>query len=98
LIVLAENKLLKFHDEHQIPFFEILGPGGPGVADRKRELGYLNGEFTPLSKPLKTKRLAEKARSKNARRSVLAWFESSPKPQNDVGLKHRVCCRKEGRR
>jgi hypothetical protein len=25
---------------------------------------YVNGEFTPLSKPLKTKQLAEKARSK----------------------------------
>ena len=25
---------------------------------------YLNGEFTPLSKPFKTKQLAEKARSK----------------------------------
>ena len=25
---------------------------------------YIDGEFTPLSKPLKTKQLAEKARSK----------------------------------
>ena len=29
---------------------------------------YVNGEFTPLSKPFKTKQLAEKARSKFAGR------------------------------
>jgi hypothetical protein len=29
---------------------------------------YVSGEFTPLSKPFKTKRLAEKARSKYAER------------------------------
>jgi hypothetical protein len=29
---------------------------------------YIDGEFTPLSKPLKTKQLAEKARSKYSER------------------------------
>ncbi len=39
LIFLAENELLKFHSEHQIPFFEILRRESHGVADRMRELG-----------------------------------------------------------
>ena len=39
LIFLAENKLLKFHSEGAIPFFEIVGREVPGNADRIRELG-----------------------------------------------------------
>lgn len=38
LVFLAENELLKFHPEDQIPYFEILRSGGPGGADRMREL------------------------------------------------------------
>ncbi|MGB7764989.1 MAG: hypothetical protein WBL33_08190, partial [Candidatus Acidiferrales bacterium] len=38
LIFLAEHKLLKFHGEDEIPYFEILGRDRPRVADRMREL------------------------------------------------------------
>jgi hypothetical protein len=39
LICLAEHDMLKFHDAGKIPYFEIVGQGAVGVADRLKELG-----------------------------------------------------------